>query len=74
MYPDPRRSNAHQKFQDEYRELFGDAPETIGDHSSDINTESAFNFGKDWQFASRPTEDHNLNMNYYLGKSNTSCY
>ena len=39
-----RRSNVQDKFHDEYRELFGDAPETIIHESSEVGTESAFNF------------------------------
>ena len=37
-----RRSNAQDKFQNEYKDLFGEAPETIGYESSSIATESVY--------------------------------
>lgn len=40
----PRRSDAQAKFYDEYKDIFGDAPETINYDTSYMATESAFNF------------------------------
>ena len=40
----PRRSDAQEKFYDEYKELFGDAPDSIHYEASDVATESVFNF------------------------------
>lgn len=44
MDPRPRKSNAQMKFHDEYKDLFGDAPETIGQETESVNSESIFNF------------------------------
>lgn len=52
---EPRRSDANQKFQAQFNDLFGDGPETLG-NESEIHTESAFNFNQEFHYGRLRTQ------------------
>jgi hypothetical protein len=47
---DHRRSDANKKFEDQYQDLFGDVPDTLGSDSIEIHRESEYNFNQEFNF------------------------